>query len=64
MIKTIQLRTNQDVMDAQLSFYTLAKLADAMMCVYPMYCLEQWVKLGCCKGDLCVDDLGNFISFS
>ncbi len=62
-------KTNADLRNMNLSFYTLSKLSDVLNCVNPMTALEHrlthpafagkgW------KGELTLDNLGNFVSFA
>lgn len=66
---TIQVRTNAQLRELDLSFYTLCKLANVLSCVNPMECLEHrlthpaFADKGW-KGELTLDALGNFVSFS
>lgn len=68
-MKTYTIRTNADIRALNLSFYTLSRLAYVLECVNPCDCLEHrlthpafahhgW------KGELTLDDLGNFVSFA
>lgn len=47
-----------------LSYFTLCRLSDATMVVYPMHALPSRIASGEFKGELVVDSLGNFISFA
>ena len=47
-----------------LSYYTLCRLSDATHFVFPMHGLPPLIARGDYKGELVVDDLGNFISFT
>ena len=68
MNTTTTVRTNEELRNMALSFYTLSKLANVLNCVDPRQCLEHrlthpafagkgW------KGELTLDSLGNFVSF-
>ena len=68
MNTTTTVRTNEELRNMDLSFYTLSKLANVLNCVDPRQCLEHrlthqafagkgW------KGELTLDSLGNFVSF-
>lgn len=69
MNSTTTVRTNEQLHAMDLSFYTLCHLARVLECVDPRMCLEHrlahpafadkaW------KGELTLDRLGNFVSFS
>lgn len=60
--KTIQLSDMASFIG--LSYYTLCRLGDATAVVFPMHALPARIANGQYKGELVVDDLGNFISFS
>lgn len=66
---THAVRTNTELKALDLSFYTLAKLADVLNCVDPTQCLEHrlthpaFADKGW-KGELTLDSLGNFVSFA
>lgn len=63
-VKTIIVRTNQELRDLNLSFFSLCKLSDALCCVDPRTCLEQRLAHDPSrKGELTLDALGNFVSF-
>ncbi len=47
-----------------LSYFTLCRLSDATMVVFPMHALPSRIASGEFKGELVVDHLGNFVSFS
>lgn len=58
---TVVLRTEEDV--NALSYYTICKLADALMCVYPMRYIPARITAGDFLGvTLVIDRLGNFVS--
>lgn len=64
-MQTITVRTNAELQALDLSYYTLCHLADALCCVDPRTCLEQRLaRDAACKGELTLDALGNFISFT
>lgn len=69
MNTTTTVRTNQQLRDMNLSFYTLVKLANVLNCVDPQQCLEHrlthpaFADKGW-KGELTLDSLGNFVSFN
>jgi hypothetical protein len=66
---TITVRTNEELRALDLSYYTLTKLADVLRCVNPMECLEHrlthpaFADKGW-KGELTLDQFGNFVSFA
>lgn len=60
-MKTIMLTDTASF--AGLSYYTLCRLSDATKFVFPMYGLPLLIARGDYKGELVVDELGNFISF-
>lgn len=68
-MNTITVRTNAELRNLNLSFYTLCKLAEVLNCVNPHYALEHrlthpaWASKGW-KGELTLDSLGNFVSFA
>lgn len=68
-MNTVIIRTNAQLRELNLSFYTLSKLADVLQCVNPMLALENrlthpaWASKGW-KGELTLDELGNFVSFA
>ena len=63
-----QVTTNAQLKALNLSFYSLCKLADELNCVDPTQCLEHrlthpaFANKGW-KGELTLDNLGNFVSF-
>jgi len=67
-MRTITVKTNDELKALNLSIYTLSRLARVLNCVNPEDCLEQrlthpafahngW------KGQLTLDNLGNFVGF-
>ena len=68
MTTTTTVRTNQALRDMNLSIYTLSKLARVLSAVDPRTCLEHRLSHPAFahhgwKGELTLDDLGNFVSF-
>lgn len=65
---TYTVRSNQQLRDMDLSFYTLCKLARVLECVDPQEALEHrlshpaFAEKGW-KGELTLDHLGNFVKF-
>lgn len=68
-MKTITVKTNEELQSLHLNMYTLSKLANVLNCVDPTTCLEHrlthvaFASKGW-KGEITLDDLGNFISFN
>jgi hypothetical protein len=69
MNTTTTVTTNAALKAMNLSFYTLCKLADVLNCVDPQECLEHrlthpaFADKGW-RGDLTLDQFGNFVSFN
>lgn len=69
MNTTHRVTTNQQLQAMDLSFYTLSKLANVLNCVDPQQCLEHRLTHAAFadkgwKGNLTLDQFGNFVSFS
>ena len=64
MNTTIAVKTNAQLRELNLSFYSLCKLADRMRCVNPMLCLEQRIETHGFVGFLTLDPLGNYVDFA
>ena len=69
MNTTYTVKTNAELDSMDLSFYTLCKLADVLRCVDPTLCLEHRLThpafaANGWRGELTLDSLGNFVSFS
>lgn len=63
--KTVTVRTNAELRAMNLSFYTLSKLANVLCCVNPMEALEaRLARNPSLKGELTLDDCGNFLAFA
>ena len=61
---TATYRTNAALRAANLSYYTLCRLADALACVNPMLALEHRLARDVSMlGELTTDALGNFVSW-
>lgn len=60
---TYTVRTNAELRALGLSFYTLCKLAELLRCVDPRHNLEDRIARDGWKGELCLDELGNFVAF-
>lgn len=66
---TYTVRTNEELRALNLSYYTLSEMARVLNCVDPRTCLEHrlthpaFAPMGW-KGELTLDELGNFLSFA
>lgn len=62
---TTIVRTNAALHALDLSYYTLCRLSDFLLCVDPRTCLEQRLARDkTLEGKLTLDSLGNFVSFA
>jgi len=68
MNTTYTVTANSQLVAMNLSYYTLCRLADVLCCVNPLHALESrltnpgFADMGW-KGELTLDNLGNFVSF-
>lgn len=57
-----EFKSNEDVKQANLSFYTLSMLADYMQRVYPMHAMDDFLKCNELQAvRMRTDELGNFV---
>lgn len=68
-VEVFLIKTDAQLKEMNLSFYTLSRLAEVLQCVDPRDCFEHrlshhaFAKHGW-RGELTLDKLGNFVSFA